>query len=71
MYTIELNIKELDNRLIEAMRGIGTNNGFDIFNHGKDQLVFASDRGVNITKLIDELNRVCESYSVDYMRLLI
>lgn len=71
MYTIELNIKAVSDKLIEAMKVIGKNNDFEVFYHGSDQLVFSSDRGLNITKLIDELSNVCSVYGVDYVDLLI
>lgn len=71
MYTIEINITGINEKLVKIMAGIATNNGFDVMEHGKDHLVFTSDRGDRFTKMINELSRACELYGIDYVDLLV
>lgn len=71
MYTIELNIADIPVQLIDLMKQVGKNNEFETFHHGSDRLVFNSDRGLNFTKLIRELDQVCGVYDVDYVSLLV
>ena len=70
MYNIELNIADLDVRLLNALRNIGKSNDFKVSNHGDDRLVFESDSDMNFTKLVDELANCCEAYGVNYVGLL-
>lgn len=70
LYNLELNIKGLDERLVAAMKRIGGNHGYVVVNHGKDHLVFMSDRFNDFTGMINCLSNVCESYGVDYVSLL-
>lgn len=71
MYTIELDISNVKVQLIDLMKQVGKNNDFEVFNHGSDRLVFKSDRGLNFSKLIRELDQVCQVYDVTYMDLLV
>ena len=71
MYTIELDISNVKVQLIDLMKQIGKNNDFEVFHHGSDRLVFKSDRGLNYSKLIRELDQVCQVYDVTYMDLLV
>lgn len=69
-YEIELNIKDLDERLIESMIKIGKGHEFEVFYHGKDHLVFTSNRGNEFADLINCLGNICAYYGVDYVNLL-
>lgn len=71
MFTVELNIDGLNERLVKDMTNIGANNGYKVFYHGYDHLVFTSDRGINFTNLVRGLSTVCEVYNVDYVSLLV
>lgn len=71
MYTIELDIGGLDQRLVKCMKAIGRNHDYDVFHHGYDRLVFTSDNFNDFTGLVNELSTVCKMYSVDYLDLLV
>ena len=71
MYTIELNIADCTVRLVDKMKTLGEENGFQVTHHGWDHLVFRSDRGINFTKLINELDMLCKYHGVDYVSLLV
>ena len=70
LYNVELNIKGLDERLIEHMKAIAKRYRYEAFNHGKDRLVFTSENGIGFTYMINEISNVCETYGVDYVSLL-
>lgn len=69
-YNIELNIKNITVDLAYKLRQIGENNGYKVWKHGYDRLVFESEHGDRFTNLINELSRCCEVHGVDYCKLL-
>jgi hypothetical protein len=70
MYTVELNIKNLDEELIKLLIHTGELYNFNVDHHGSDRLVFWSTRGLYFTNLIETLNNVCKIHKVKYLDLL-
>lgn len=71
IYTIELHIEGLDERLIKCMKAIAREHDYDVYNHFSDNLVFASETFNDFTSMVNELARVCEMYNVEYVSLLV
>lgn len=69
-YSIELNINNINTKLLYNLKEIAKNNGFETVERRLDVLTIESDSGINFTKVINEMGNVCKVYGVDYVSLL-
>jgi hypothetical protein len=70
LYTIEYDITNIDEKLIENIKQIANDCSFDCQYHGKDRVVLTNDRGMRFTEMINRISRICDIYGVDYFSLL-
>lgn len=71
LYTIELKVKGLDEKLIKNFENIAKDHNYDAFYDGPDRLVIASERFNDFTGMVNQLSRVCDIYGVDYISMLV
>lgn len=69
-YTLELNTKGLDIRLVNKFKLMAKNYSYEVVEHGPNRIVFTSDRGMSFTDLVNGISRLCTVYGVDYLSLL-
>ena len=69
-YTLELNTKGLDARVVNKFKLMAKNYSYEVVEHGPNRIAFTSDRGISFTNLVDGISRLCEVYGVDYFSLL-
>lgn len=70
-YTVEIDIKELDERLIKCMKAVARKHSCDVHNYFGDNLVIVNNKFDAFISMLDELNTLCKMFNVEYTSLLV